>query len=307
MIYTLTLNASLDYIVEVNPLVLGETNRASSEQIVVGGKGINVSIVLQHLHHPTCALGYLAGFTGKEIKRSVKEMDLIEDFIEVEHGLTRINVKIKSQEESEINASGPMITEEDEKKLFQKLNRLQEHDVLVLAGSLPQGVEDDIYARIMEHIQHKKVLIVVDATKKALLKTLAFHPFLIKPNKDELAQLFQTNIETNEDTLKYAHKLQALGARNVLVSLGKEGAILLDENKKTYEATAPKGKLVNSVGAGDSMVAGFLHGYMIRHNYKDAFVYGVCAGSASAFLTPLASYNDIEALKDTVLSTVKEG
>lgn len=307
MIYTLTSNPSLDYILNVDELQLGKTNRSSNEYLFAGGKGINVSIVLHNCNQQTCTLGFVSGFTGKEIIRQIKDMNILNDFIELDGEPSRINVKIHGINETEINAKGPILSTLKLERLYDKLDKLQQNDILVLAGSAAQGCDDYFYENIMKRLEDKNIPIVVDATKDLLLNTLKHKPLLIKPNKDELSDLLDIKIETLEDVEKGALELQNLGARNVLISLGKDGAYLLSEDGTTYHSRPPRGKLINSVGSGDSMVAGFLYGYLKHNDYKEAFLYGLCSGSASAFSSKLASLDEIERLIPTIREDVKEG
>ena len=300
MIYTVTFNPSLDYIVTVDVLKTGEVNRTSSELILPGGKGINVSIVLKHLGMDNTALGFISGFTGEEIRRRVKEQGVEEDFIELKNGWSRINIKIRSAEENEINGQGPVIDANAVGQLCEKLEHLSEGDVLVLAGSIPNTMPDTIYRDILESLEGRGIQIVVDATKDLLVNVLKYRPFLIKPNHHELAEIFQTTFQNREEIIRHAKKLQEMGARNVLISMAGEGAVLVSETGEVYESEAPKGVVVNSVGAGDSMVAGFLAGYLQTGNYKEAFKMGIASGSASAFSENLATLEEVEALKSTL-------
>lgn len=298
MVYTVTFNPSLDYIVEVKSFELGMTNRTSYEHMLPGGKGINVSIVLNNLEFDTTAFGFVAGFTGKQICDMVSEYGINTDFIQVDNGFSRINMKIKNIDGTEINGMGPQISEDNLHSLVSKIDRLSSGDVLVLAGSIPSCISDDIYRRIMERLQGRDVKIIVDATSRLLLNVLEYHPFLIKPNQHELGDIFGVKLESKEEVIPYARKLQDMGAVNVLISMGGKGAVLIDEYGKVYEADAPKGELKNSVGAGDSMVAGFMAGYLQTCNYEDAFRMGVATGSASAFSENLATKREIlEVLK----------
>lgn len=296
MIYTVTFNPSLDYIVSVRNFEEGSVNRASDEMILPGGKGINVSIVLNNLGMESHLLGFIAGFTGKEIERMVSDDGCISEFIKVDNGLSRINVKMRSEKESEINGIGPAISNSEMTQLLDKLDKLKEGDVLVLAGSIPASIPDTIYYDIMKMLSDRKIMIVVDATKDLLLNVLPLHPFLIKPNKQELAEMMNLENLSKEDIVKNAFELQKRGARNVLVSMAGEGAILVTEDGKVYSSAAHKGKVVNSVGAGDSMVAGFIYGYLKNKDYKEAFETGLCAGSASAFSENLATKEQVEEL-----------
>ena len=294
MVYTVTFNPSLDYIVSVEGFQLGKTNRTAKEQMLPGGKGINVSTVLKNLGIPNIALGFSAGFTGEEIKRRVEEMGLASDFINLQNGYSRINVKMKDFDGTEINGQGPDISPAETEKLLEKLDGLKEGDVLVLAGSIPRTMPDSIYSDILRRLDGKGILTVVDATGELLLHVLEYSPFLIKPNNHELGEIFQVKLETREDVVPYARKLQEKGARNVLVSMAGQGAVLLDENGQVHMLPAPKGKLVNAVGAGDSMVAGFLAGWLTKKDYEYAFRMGISAGSASAFSENLATKKEVE-------------
>lgn len=294
MIYTVTFNPSLDYIVSMNGFEMGMTNRTTGEQMFPGGKGINVSIVLGNLGIENTALGFTAGFTGEQIEREVYKMGLHTDFIRIENGFSRINVKLKDYDGTEINGMGPKIEQVHVNALFGKLDQLRAGDVLVLAGSIPKGLPDSIYSDILERLQDKGVLSVVDATKDLLLNVLQYWPFLIKPNNHELGEIFDVTLNTREDVVPYAKKLQEKGARNVLVSMSGQGAVLVDETGTVHMLAAPKGKLVNAVGAGDSMVAGFVAGWTQKQDYDYAFRMGISAGSASAFSELLATREEIE-------------
>lgn len=296
MIYTVTFNPSLDYIVSVDNFRLGLTNRTGSELILPGGKGINVSTVLGNLGIDNTALGFVAGFTGAEIVRLVEEMGIKSDFISLRNGFSRINLKLKSIEGTEINGCGPEICGEAVESLMEKLDVLGAGDVLVLAGSIPNSMPDDIYKKILERLEGRGVMTVVDATKDLLVNVLGYCPFLVKPNNHELGEIFGTELKTREEVIPYAKKLQELGAVNVLVSMAGEGAVLAAGDGSICQASAPKGTLVNGVGAGDSMVAGFLAGWMERKSYSHAFYMGISAGSASAFSERLATREEIEAV-----------
>lgn len=296
MIYTVTFNPSLDYIVSVDDFKLGLTNRTSYELMLPGGKGLNVSTVLRNLGIENTALGFIAGFTGEEIRKEMEASGVKSEFIIIEEGLSRINVKLKSIDGTEINGQGPEISREKVAELMKRLEQLGEGDVLFLAGSIPSSMPDDIYREIMKQLQGKGVRIVVDATKDLLMNVLEYHPFLIKPNNHELGEIFQTELKTREEVIPFARKLQEMGARNVLVSMAGEGAVLVAENGEVYTSPAPKGKLVNGVGAGDSMVAGFMAGWMEKEDYGHAFHMGIAAGSASAFSEYLATSSEIEAV-----------
>lgn len=295
MIYTVTFNPSLDYVVQVDDFAVGEINRTRTESIYPGGKGINVSLVLQNLGLPSVALGFTAGFSGAEIERLLQEAGCQCDFIAVKAGYSRINTKIISGAETALNGQGPQLSEAELAALFNKLRRLTQDDVLVLAGSIPASLPDNIYEQILELLKPVGTRVVVDATGDLLLKVLKYRPFLIKPNHEELGEFFGRGpLLTEEEILAAAQKLQQQGARNVLVSRGANGALLLDENGKLHKQASPKGTLVNSVGAGDSMVAGFLAGYLQTQDYDAALRLGVAAGSASAFKAWLATREDVE-------------
>ena len=296
MIYTVTFNPSLDYIVSVDDFKLRLTNRTSSELILPGGKGTNVSTVLKNLGFESTALGFVAGFTGNEIVKRLNDMGIKSDFISIENGISRINLKLKSIDGTEINGAGPDISEEKVNELMDKLNQLKEGDVLVLAGSIPSSMSDNIYRDIMADLKDRGVMIVVDATKDLLLNVLEYHPFLIKPNNHELGEIFDVKLTTREEVIPYGRKLQEKGARNVLISMAGEGAVLVAENGQVFEKPAPKGTLVNGVGAGDSMVAGFMAGWMEKQDHEYAFHMGISAGSASAFSENLATKEEVQAV-----------
>ena len=302
MIYTVTFNPSLDYIVTVDDFKLGLTNRTTSELMLPGGKGINVSIVLGNLGIDNTALGFTAGFTGKEIVRRVEELGVKSDFIPIEEGFSRINLKLKSIDGTEINGSGPVISQEKIDQLMEKLHALTSKDILVLAGSIPSSMPDDMYSKIMAELQDTGAMIVVDATRDLLVNVLQYHPFLVKPNNHELGEIFDVELKTRKDVVPYARKLQEMGAINVLVSMAGEGAVLVAADGSVSAAPAPKGTLVNGVGAGDSMVAGFIAGWMEKHSYEHAFHMGVSAGSASAFSELLATKEEIQAIYQQVIS-----
>lgn len=300
MIYTVTFNPSLDYIVSVDDFTLGMTNRTSSEQILAGGKGINVSIVLKNLGLDNTALGFVAGFTGDEISGRLKCAGINTDFIKAAKGLSRINLKLKSIDGTEINGRGPDITQENVEALKKKLEALKTGDVLVLAGSIPSCIPDDIYKNIMKLLDDKGVMIVVDATSSLLMNVLEYKPFLIKPNQYELGDIFGVKLTTREEVIPYARRLKDKGAVNVLISMGGRGAVLVADDGKVYMADAPKGTLKNSVGAGDSMVAGFITGWLSTHNYANAFKMGIAAGSASAFSDNLATKDEVDNMFDRI-------
>ena len=289
MIYTVTFNPSLDYIVGTEGFQLGNTNRTVSELMLPGGKGINVSTVLKNLGIESTALGFTAGFTGEEIRRRVGELGFRSEFIDVGNGFSRINVKMKEFDGTEINGQGPVIGEEAVGRLLERLDSLEEGDTLVLAGSIPSSMPDSIYSDILARLEGRGIVFVVDATKDLLLNVLKYRPFLIKPNHHELGEIFGVELENREDVVPYAERLQEQGAQNVLVSMGGKGAVLLDAEGNVHMLPVPKGTLVNAVGSGDSMVAGFLAGWTEKKDYEHAFKMGISAGSASAFSELLAT------------------
>ena len=303
MIYTVTFNPSLDYIVSVKDFKLGLTNRTDSELMLPGGKGINVSIVLKNLGIDNTALGFVAGFTGEEVVKRLEKFGVKNGFLEIPEGFTRINVKLKSIDGTEINGQGPSISEEKIEQLMTRLDEMGEGDVLFLSGSIPTSMPDDTYQKIMERLKGKGVLISVDATQELLLKVLPYHPFLIKPNNHELGEIFGVELKTRESVVPYGKKLQEMGAENVLVSMAGEGAVLIASDGQVYDAPAPKGILKNGVGAGDSMVAGFMAGWLERKEYQHAFYMGVAAGSASAFSEQLAVKEEIDQVYEQVVKT----
>lgn len=301
MIYTVTFNPSLDYIVRLDAFKTGKINRLKYEKTLCGGKGINVSIVLKNLGMSSIASGFTAGFTGREIERQMKDdFNCTCDFINLHEGNTRINVKIKADSETEINGQGPDIPQKAIDTLFDKLDSLQEGDYLVLAGSIPHTLPNNIYEKILKRLCPKHINFVVDAEGKLLLNVLEYKPFLIKPNNHELGGMFGRQLNTADELIRHAEILQQKGARNILISRGSEGAILLTENGDCMKCSAPKGNLINSVGAGDSMVAGFLAGYISTRNYQTAFRMGIAAGSASAFSENLATKDEVENLMEEV-------
>lgn len=292
MIYTVTFNPSVDYVMHTDKLEYGIVNRSASEEIYFGGKGINVSLVLNELGVKSKALGFIAGFTGEAIENGIRKMGTDTDFIRLESGFSRINIKIKSGEETELNAQGPYIDKTAVNSLFMKLKSLKDGDTLVLAGSIPKSLPDDIYEKILGFLADRKIKTVVDAEKNLLKNTLKYKPFLIKPNNFELEQLFGEKMENDEEIVSAALKLQQMGALNVLVSMGERGAILVDENKEVHKALPICGMVKNSVGAGDSMIAGFLAG-MENGDYEYALRLGNSAGAATAFSSGLAKREDI--------------
>ena len=293
MIYTVTLNPALDYVVQVDALKIGELNRSREERIYPGGKGINVSVVLKNLGHDSVPLGFVAGFTGNQLIKELQQREIRSDFISVDKGITRINTKIKGCEETEINGSGPEVSPLAVQVLLIQMERLKAGDTLVLSGSIPKSMPEDIYERLMKRLEDRNVRILVDTAGESLKNTLAYKPFLIKPNHHELGELFGVEIHSKEEACFYAKKMQEMGALNVLVSMASEGAVFIDENGKTYEQSAPMGEVKNSVGAGDSMLAGFLAAYLETFDYEKAFHMGIAAGSASAFSEYLAERSEI--------------
>lgn len=297
MIYTVTLNPSIDYIVRLDELKTGITNRTTSEEYYIGGKGINVSCVLAELGIKSTALGFVAGFTGEAIEKGLKNPKITADFITLKSGISRINIKIKAGEETEINCQGPHIDEEELLNLFDKIDNIQSGDTLIIAGNIPNTLPDDVYERIIEKLDGKDVRIVVDATKKLLVNSLKYKPFLIKPNRQELSEIFDTTVKTESDVVKYAQELQKMGAKNVLVSLGGDGALLVDEFGKVHKEGVIKGhKVLNTVGSGDSMVAGFVAGCIDQNDYAYALKLGSACGNATAFLNGLATKDKIDEL-----------
>lgn len=296
MIYTMTFNPALDYIVQVPDYREGAVNRTAAEKIMAGGKGVNVSIVLHNLGVETTALGFVAGFTGGEIERLLKARGVRTDFIRLPDGISRINVKLKAGRETEVNGLGPAMDETALRSLYQRLDRLSGGDYLVLAGSIPASLPDSIYCDIMKRLEDRHLRVVVDAEKDLLENVLPYHPFLIKPNHHELGALFGKELTSAEEVAEHARLLQERGARNVLVSMAGAGGVLAAESGEVLCSPAPEGRVVNSTGAGDSMVAGFLAGYLESGDCEKAFVMGLCAGSASAFSEELATRTEIEAL-----------
>ena len=296
MIYTVTFNPAIDYVVYVNELKVGKTNRSQREDVLLGGKGINVSTMLNNLGIENRALGFVAGETGELVEQGLKERGMDTDFIHLPEGNTRINVKIRGKVETEVNGSGPHVPEECIQQLMEKLKQIDDNDVIVLSGSVPRTVSKDIYARIMEQLNTRPVKIVVDAAGELMQNVLSHSPFLIKPNRAELEGLAGKVLGRTREIMRSAKDLQAQGARNVLVSLGADGALLLDETGKFHRIGVPKGELKTSVGSGDSMVAGFLAGYQKTGDYATALRTGAACGSASAFSTTLATCEEVEAM-----------
>lgn len=296
MIYTVTLNPSLDYFVTVQDFELGKTNRTRSEQMLPGGKGLNVSMVLKNLGVHNTALGFTAGFVGQEITRRIEEMGIHAELFTLQEGNSRINVKLKNIEGTEINGMGPDIPADMLELFMAMVKGMESGDYLILAGSIPSSVPDSIYKDMMALVEGKGVEVIVDATGALLKQVLPYKPFLIKPNNHELGELYGVELNSRKDVIPYAKKLQEDGAKNVLVSMAGKGAVLVAENGQVYEMDAPKGELKNAVGAGDSMVAGFLTGWLEQKDYAFAFKMGVCTGSASAFSESFATRAEVEAL-----------
>ena len=298
MVYTVTLNPALDYVMKLGNLRTDDINRTDGEEIYYGGKGINVSVILTHLGIPNTALGFLGGFTGKKLEEMLKADGINCDFNYLKNGDTRINVKIKADKEIDLNACGPEITKEDMQSFLKKLDGIKDGDYLILAGSIPKTLPDDIYERMLERVSDRNVNCVVDATGDLLKNVLKYKPFLIKPNHHELGDLFSVEIKNDEDIVKYSNKLREMGAKNVLVSMAKDGAMLTDENGNVHKIGNAKGKLVNSVGCGDSMVAGFTAGYIKSADYSYALRLGSACGNATAFSEKLATKEEIERVSD---------
>ena len=301
MVYTITFNPALDYIAQVENFKIGEINRTKTETILPGGKGLNVSIVLKNLEIENTALGFVAGFTGKELIHKMESQGVQTDFVKVEKGITRINIKISSisenkVEETALNGMGPQITKTDIDILFEKIQKMSTKDIVILSGSIPKNMDKDIYEKICKVLNEKGITFIVDSTQELLMNVLKYNPFLIKPNKEELEETLNCKISTKEDIVNAAKELKKMGAQNVLVSLGNDGALLLTKEDETYYSKAPKGQVVNTVGSGDSMVAGFLAGYYQTQDYEYALKVGVATGSASAFSIRLATKEDVDLL-----------
>ena len=301
MVYTITFNPALDYIIQVENFKIGEINRTKTETILPGGKGLNVSIVLKNLEIENTALGFVAGFTGEELIHKMESQGVKTDFVRVEKGITRINLKISSisenqVEETALNGIGPQITKNDMNVLFEKIQKMSTKDIVILSGSIPKNMDKDIYEKICKELKGKGITFIVDSTQELLMNVLKYNPFLIKPNQEELEETLNCKISTKEDIVNAAKELKKMGAQNVLVSLGNDGALLLTKEDETYYSKAPKGQVVNTVGSGDSMVAGFLAGYYQTQDYEYALKVGVAAGSASAFSIRLATKEDVDLL-----------
>ncbi len=299
MIYTVTFSPALDYIVDLDELKVGAINRSKKEKMLAGGKGINVSFVLSNLGTKSVAMGFLGGFIGDYIQKQVQSKGIDCDFVRL-NGNTRINVKLKGMVETAINGQGPEVGEEKIEELIKKLEALNEEDILVISGAIPSNLPSDTYERILDRIKNRRVQLVVDTTKETLLKTLPHHPILVKPNKEELEELFSSSISNDEDLIFYAKKLIEMGAQNVIVSLGGEGAMLVKGDGSHLKQASPKGKAINTVGAGDSLVAGFLDEYVRSRDIEKAFKRGIATGSASAFSEELATLEEVEALLKTI-------
>ncbi|MFQ7446654.1 1-phosphofructokinase, partial [Intestinibacter bartlettii] len=296
MIYTVTLNPSIDYVIKVDKLTTGNINRVNEEHVYPGGKGINVTRILKSLDNDNIALGFVSGFTGDYIINSLQELNLKSDFIKVKEGFTRINVKVKSEEETEINGQGPKISEEELNQFYKVIDKLVDGDILILSGSIPSCLDERLYESIMKKVEDRDIKVIVDATKNLLLNVLKYKPFLIKPNNHELAEMFNVELNSTEDVVFYARKLKEMGAQNVLISMGKDGALLVTENDEVFASSVAKGEVINSVGAGDSMVAGFIAGYLKSNSYEEALRLGAASGGATAFSSDLATREFIDKL-----------
>ena len=300
MIYTVTLNPSIDYVIKVDKLTTGNINRVNEEHVYPGGKGINVTRILKSLDNDNIALGFVSGFTGDYIINSLQELNLKSDFIKVKEGFTRINVKVKSEEETEINGQGPKISEEELNQFYKVIDKLVDGDILILSGSIPSCLDERLYESIMKKVEDRDIKVIVDATKNLLLNVLKYKPFLIKPNNHELAEMFNVELNSTEDVVFYARKLKEMGAQNVLISMGKDGALLVTENDEVFASSVAKGEVINSVGAGDSMVAGFVAGYLKSNSYEEALRLGAASGGATAFSSDLATREFIDKLVDEI-------
>ena len=300
MIYTVTLNPSIDYVIKVDKLTTGNINRVNEEHVYPGGKGINVTRILKSLDNDNIALGFVSGFTGDYIINSLQELNLKSDFIKVKEGFTRINVKVKSEEETEINGQGPKISEEELNQFYKVIDKLVDGDILILSGSIPSCLDERLYESIMKKVEDRDIKVIVDATKNLLLNVLKYKPFLIKPNNHELAEMFNVELNSTEDVVFYARKLKEMGAQNVLISMGKDGALLVTENDEVFASSVAKGEVINSVGAGDSMVAGFIAGYLKSNSYEEALRLGAASGGATAFSSDLATREFIDTLVDEI-------
>lgn len=302
MIYTVTLNPAIDYVINIDNPIMGAINRCENENIYCGGKGINVSLVLKELGINSIATGFLAGFTGLEIEKSLRESGINTDFVHLEKGFSRINIKLRGDEETDFNANGPEVSDFDMHLFYKKLDNINKEDILILSGSAPKNADDQIYSKILSKTAKSQALTIVDCTGKKLLNTLQYKPFLIKPNVSELAQTFDAKITTLHDIEKYAIKLMTLGAKNVLVSMGDKGSVLFTESKQVIVQSAPKGTPKNTAGAGDSMVAGFIAGYMRTKDYKHALKLATACGSATAFSQTLCTEKEIKKIYESIES-----
>lgn len=300
MIYTVTLNPSIDYVVNIDKLEIGQVNRSKNENLYPGGKGINVSLMLKELEMENTALGFVGGFTGEYIENTLISSGIKTEFIKLEEGFSRINLKVQEINETEINGQGPYISDENLKLLYKKIELLNAEDILILCGSIPSSLSNKLYEDIISKIYKKGIKVIVDATSNLLINTLKYNPFLIKPNIHELEEIFQVKINCIDETIFYAKKLKSMGAKNVLISMGKDGALLVEENTKIYLSNVPKGSVANTVGAGDSMVAGFLVGYLKTKDYRDALKLGASCGSATAFSSGIGKIELINTLKHEI-------
>ena len=300
MFYTMTLNPALDYNMTLNEFARERVNRSVKEEMIPGGKGLMVSRMLKNLGIESTAFGLVAGFTGAELTRMVHELGIRTSFVSLPEGMTRINVKLWGGLEGEINANGPKCDEKSMQALFEKLTMLTKDDTLVLSGSVPATLPKEIYVDMIKHVKERGTRIVVDATGELLRSTVSYHPFLIKPNHHELGELYGVTLTTKEDVARYAKKLHEEGARNVLVSMAGDGAVLVGSDGSVWFGEAPQGQVMNTVGSGDSMVAGFLAGYEETQSVEQAFKKGIASGSASAFSAELGTKTEVEALLQKV-------
>lgn len=296
MIYTVTFNPSLDYTMRIENFQTGALNRTNYEEIRVGGKGVNVSIVLTSLGVPNVALGFIAGFTGDQIESGMKQLGCETNFIRLPNGFSRINVKLQEEQETEMNGMGPAVSSDDCDQFMMRMKMLHPGDILVLSGSIPTSMPQDMYEKILDIIDTDQIRVIVDTSSNLLRRTLAYRPFLIKPNLSELGEMFGRSLVEYDDIVGCARHLQEEGARNVLVSMGSAGAILVTQDGQVFSAPAPSGNLVDSIGAGDSMVAGFIAGYLERNSMVDGFAKGLAAGSATAYKQGLATGEEITAI-----------
>lgn len=309
MIYTVTLNPSIDHVLKISDFKEGLVNKVDSENFFAGGKGINVSKILKEHNLENIALGFISGFTGSFIKNDLDSCEIKNDFINVLNGCCRINTKLKTlKNETEINGIGPSISNSNAQELFSKLRKLSENDILILAGSIPPSLPEDFYEQILKHLQGKNIKVIVDARNNLLLNVLKYKPFLIKPNHLEISEIFNVELKETKDLIFYGNKLKEMGAKNVLISLGKDGAILLTEKNEIFKSNIPKGELKNSVGAGDSMVGGFIAGYLKNECFEEALKLGAATGSATAYSDDLAKKSFIyELLNQIEVSKIQGG